>query len=311
MNALEEYLLVNPGWSHRTQGGFEPLASARGLMFANKQIYEEAIATLFSKNIFSVTNSEEWRLNTPNHMFSEEINKTHMAKIQHLNIGIMSETPHDHHDYQKAVAILKHNMFHIVRDINSAKMNLKSLKVRYFSMYGGEAELMQREIDALLTHPRARPVRIERLNGTNDVLFGADAKRFHVSGFDIGAALEKLNVPVERFRIFGDLPGAVVASVTKKFATAAARAEEEDRKAFKIPAPPAPDPTPLNPTTGQPHNASDFIVDYARRNPHDKSAQKMAREAAHMTIKSPKIMRMLMAPPTREEMERMGRSRAR
>jgi len=145
-----------------------------------------------------------------------------------------------------------------------------------------------------------------------------------------------LNIPINNFQIYGDLPGEVIERLNRNFgigASAGAGASSNDKGNNKpgakptasVPASsttssspavstgtstPASDEsnTPPRHPTGQSRNdVADFVKSMAEKNPGDPKMMELAEQLAQMPIRSREVNAMLFAPPTSEELEMIRR----
>jgi len=303
LDALEERLMVSPGSRLWNGHGFRPVVDARGLLFANRQIYDEATTILYAKNTFVVAMNETFRFRVPGQIFPYMVAPSSIAKIRRLAITVTADVDIDNPHYTKAIAALKHNILHVAKSLNNAKVNLKLLKVRYISCYAGDLEQNRRDVDALLVHPGARPVQLMRRDGMVDTLTRNDVKRFHIQGFAFGNALCSLEVPIEHVEIYGDLPTTIVKKLNRKFNVTA----NPESKSSDVDIPPEAE-EPVDQATGQSRNSlAEVMQRMAANNPTDGYMAEMARMLGSQPVRSHAVMEMLFSPITKEEIERANR----
>ncbi|KAH0087682.1 hypothetical protein KCU60_g14185, partial [Aureobasidium melanogenum] len=180
------------------------------------------------------------------------------------------------------------------------------------------------DIDPLLTQPTARPVQIMRIDNTVFTFTHDNVRRFYTSGFELGDAFEKLNIPVKHFEAYGDLPGEVIERLNRKFAVVAGAGStpDNDNDGGPAPAPSVPatstppssaaasaKPTaPRRDPTGQSrNNLADIVKGMVDKNPGDKKMAELAEQLTRMPIRSREVNAMLFAPPTPEELEMIRR----
>lgn len=118
------------------------------LLGVNKQLYNEASRHLFSKNIFAVEVCPEHIPMTM--LLILKPKQTQM--IRHVEFRILN-------DKQLADASLKHDTFHVrshlkklIEIMCAHDMKLRSLSIRYLTVYGGAVEEARGVIDATATH---------------------------------------------------------------------------------------------------------------------------------------------------------------
>ncbi|KAH0155170.1 hypothetical protein KCU82_g10764, partial [Aureobasidium melanogenum] len=161
---------------------------------------------------------------------------------------------------------------------------------------------------------------IMRMDNTVFTFTHDNIRRFYTSGFDLGDAFEKLNIPVKHFEAYGDLPGEVIERLNRKFGVVAGAGATPDDNNDGGPAPapsvPATSTSPSSaaasakPTaphrdpTGQScNNLADIVKGMVEKNPDDKKMAELAEQLTRMPIRSREVNAMLFAPPTPEELE--------
>ncbi|THY19499.1 hypothetical protein D6D01_07047 [Aureobasidium pullulans] len=220
-DSVEERLMISPGTPLWGTEGYQPLVNARGLLHANKQISAELTSTLFTQNTFIIPVGEYFRYQITSQLFTRKLDLESLSQIKHLVISVSTQLDIKHPRHSNGVAALKHNFNHIVKSLNKLGNNLESLKIRFISCFAGRVEEMRGDIDPLLTQPTARPVQVVRMDNTIFTFTHNDVRRFYTSGFDLADAFEGLEIPIENFQIYGDLPGEVIERLTRKFGAAA------------------------------------------------------------------------------------------
>jgi len=264
--------------------GCRNLVSARGILFANKQLNAEVTSAFFSNNTFMVCIAETWRYETPGQIFAYKLAPSSIAQIQHLNIVVRHDVPINAPVFERASDTIRHNMVHVVNSLNAENNHLKTLKIRVISRYAGEIETVRPQIDALLKNPTNAPVGVLRLDGKFAKLTHKSLKRFMTSAYHIMDALLALECKVGRFEIYGDLPGDVIECLCRKFnatlpepaVNAAMPVRGSTSSANVLATAPTPQAGVAQPTM------LDFLRNYATGNPNDQFAQDMAQRAANM-----------------------------
>lgn len=208
--------------------GFEPLYHVRGLLFANKQISQELMETLSSKNTTFILVQEDHTLNKPGqpyHDFTAQV--TQRAKKLYINVITTEDHPGED-KFQACVGTVKRQLNDIVTSLNRVGGRLDSLTVRYTSCFPGEIEDLRVDADGLATHREARVIwvmdpRTDKMRSLNH----ADMKQLYLHSTTIADALCALDIPVSEFRIFGDLAGPDLARVCRKFGIPAPEVTQE------------------------------------------------------------------------------------
>jgi len=220
-NLMDEFCgrtTICPGLEFDDDRGSYQLDSARGLVFANKQLNAQVTSAFFATNTFLICISETFRYETPGQIFACKLLPASIAAIQHLIIVVRHVVPINARVFDRATDTIKHNMMHVVKSLNASKNNLKTLKIRPISRCSGRLERVRPEVDALLKDVNCAPVEVLlTYDRSLDRLKHADRKRFMISAYNVTGALMALQCRVGRFQIVGDVPGFVVERLNRKF----------------------------------------------------------------------------------------------
>lgn len=149
--------------------GTRYIARNKGILLANKQIYQEATSVLFGKNLWGAIPEFEriwsfWRCDsykcqpverpcyvryaTPNdRLTARQMTPTRpetAANIKHLLIIVnVRGLPAESHN-------LKRNLYMMVDTLKGIGIQLQTLKVRYWTQYGGEVEALREDLEGPL-----------------------------------------------------------------------------------------------------------------------------------------------------------------
>ena len=195
------------------------------------------------------------------------------------------------------------NLFGAVTNLNSLSVTLKSLKIQFVSCYEGEIERIRRNIDALLTHPRAAPVMVRRGDGRIDTFKASNLRNFLANAFAIGDVFEDLHSGVDSFEVYGDFPTTVIDQLERKFGAASpeSRAIRESVEVAGIYG------RNVNNETGQNSDGfAGFMREMVANNPGDDFMADMANRLANRPMYSPAVQAMLFGPPTAQELANLG-----
>lgn len=303
---LDQKLMCSSGGTIDGVPGFRPLAAAAGLIRANKQINQEAMHIFYSCNTFiCLVDLGSTYYQYPQQIFDIPFSTDSMAKIRDLRIMVQDLIVPEQPGRDRSVQILKRHMTNTIQRINTYCHNLSSFSVRYVSAYLGEIQQTRREIDALLTHPRAKPVMLER--GTDhriDTLTRSNFRSFFASQYNFTDAICAMTRSIKHFDISGDFPGEALNRIEIKFGiplsiagstvgyqTVGAEVHEE---------------------TGQSRDSlNDILQRMALRDPGNEHIADLLRQTSARPAYSPAVQAMLFGPPTAEELARFAGGGAR
>lgn len=108
-----------------------------------------------------------------------------------------------------------------------------------------------------------------------------NVRQFYTSGFDLGEAFEKLNVPVKNFKVYGDLPGEVINRLNRKFGvvTEAGNSPDDNNDDGGRSRPTSTPTAPHRDPTGQSRNSlADIVKSMVDKDPGDKKMAEIAEE---------------------------------
>lgn len=208
--------------------GFGPLFHGRGLLLANRQISQELMETLSSKNTTFILVQEDHPLNMPGQPYHEYTAQvTQRAKKLYIDVVTTEDHPAEN-NFQTCVDTVKRQLNDIVSSLNRHGDRLDSLTVRYTCCFPGEIEDLRVDADGLAAHKEARVIwvmdpRTDKMRS----LSHTDMKQIYLHSTTISDALCALNIPVSNFRIFGDLAGPDLARVSRKFGISVPEATKE------------------------------------------------------------------------------------
>lgn len=208
--------------------GFEPLFHSRGLLLANKQVSQELMETLSSKNTTFILVQEDHPLNMPGQPYREYTARvTRRAKKLYINVITTEDHPGED-NFQACVDTVKRQLNDIITSLNRHGDRLDSLTVRYTSCFPGEIEDLRVDADGLAAHREARVIwvmnpRTDKMRHLNHT----EMKQLYLHSTTIADALCALDIPVSNFRIFGDLAGPDLARVARKFDIPAPKVTKE------------------------------------------------------------------------------------
>ena len=302
-----EKLAVAPGTTLDGRGGFPALLAARGLLSVNNQIHDEASTVLYSQNTFLLAVHDIDLFAPTSQLFSHRASPTYLPKIQHVILLALESVVAEHPRRARAVALMHQNLFGVVTNLNSLGVTLKSFRIQFVSCYEGEIERTRRNIDALLTHPRAAPVMVRRGDGRIDTFKADNLRTFLANAFAIGDVFEDLHTGVDTFEVYGDFPTTVIEQLERKFGAASpeSKAIRESVEVTGIYG------RGVNNETGQnADTTAAFMRQMAARDPGNEFVADMARRMSNRPMYSPAVQAMLFGPPTLEEIARMGGRRA-
>ena len=304
---LEQLLMCTPGGTIDGKRGFKPLASASGLLRTNKQVHREATTIFWSGNHFVSLIDVDSTYTGTAQIFDVPVAPVHIAKIRNLRLVIQDLIVPEQQNRNIAVKVFKRNTLHMTRSIDTYCRNLNSLTVHYVSAYLGQIQLMRRDIDPLLTHPKAQPVMLQR--GTDqriDTLTRKNFSKFFEIQYIFADAMTSMQRTLKHFEVYGDLPGNVITRLETKFGKVMNRDAESDASAANT-SKTLQQRDRIDEKTGQRHNESAAIFrDLAARDPEDEYMADLARRIANRPLYSPSIQAMLFGPPTAAELARFG-----
>lgn len=298
---LDQKLMCAPGGTIDGVAGFPALAAASGLIRANKQVHEEAMHIFFSCNTFvCLVDLGSTYYQYPYQIFDLPWHPSCMAKIRDLRLMVQDMIVPEQRARDRAVQVLKRHMTNTIQRIDTYCHSLSSLSIRYVSAYLGEIETTRREIDALLTHPRAKPVMLQR--GTDhriDTVKHSNFRSFFASQYNFADALCAMTRTLKSVDIGGDLPGEALNRIEAKFglplSTAGSTVGFQTHGAA------------VHEETGQSRDSlAELLRDMALRDPGNEFIADMARRTSNRPVYSPAVQAMLFGPPTAEELAAMG-----
>lgn len=197
--------------------GFKPLVLARGLLLANKQISQELMEIHFSKNTFLALVQDDHVCDGSPPAFRNYV--AHFTKAKNLYIDIVTNKYHPgENGFQASVNTIKRQLLTLILALNRTGTSLDSLTVRYHSCFDGEIEDLRIDADGLAAHPQARPIWVvDSRTDKFHVIEHAEMKQLYLHSATIAKALCALEVPVSKFRIFGDMSGPDLTRLSHKF----------------------------------------------------------------------------------------------
>lgn len=309
-NFLDDYeqkTVIMPGGE--THGKRYPfIVDALGLLLANKQIHEEANATLFGKNIFFV--AVEWERVHPfwrceNKLCNPNvpcfITFHNFKKIKHLYIVVMNTRGVDDPMLRVESTRLEANLKTVVRCLLHGGNKLSTLKIRYTSCFEGQIDSVRADLEEPL--PEGMPKRqvgLKDKHGTNYFVWPEQAEECLFKHCGILDPLLHLSGVAEDVKVRGDLPQDYIdkqvkvlsvstpAPLTKKKQTK----EEAERKKRQR----------QRKTTGF-HACMKELAD--KHESSDPSMAKFYRDALKAPVMSPALIHDLFKPPTQDELRLM------
>jgi hypothetical protein len=207
--------------------GFKPLDNARGLLLANRQISQELKESHYSKNTCLLLVQEDHPMNMPGqpyHNYTSRISQS--AKKLYLDV-----TTTEHHPgerlFQACVDTVKRQLNDIVTSINRSGDRIDSFTVHYTSRFPGEIEDLRVDADGLAAHREGRVIwvmdpRTDKMRSLNHT----EMKQLYLHSNTIADALCAIKIPVNKFRIVGDVSGPDLSRLSRKFNTAVPRVTE-------------------------------------------------------------------------------------
>ena len=231
-------------------------------------------------------------------------------QVKHLEILVHNTQPLESRNLRIESARLRANLQTVATCFTEAGNKLKTLKVRYTSCFGGQVEAMRDAIEGpLRAGVPERPITLKDDWGKYYHLSRAEAQRQLFTHCEaVLAPLLQMRAIAEAVYIRGDLPRALIdrlsttmsapdpsGTVKKKLADERAR-----RQAL------------LDKERRKEAHQHDFWQKTLEKNLRegDQGGADLCRRMMATSMKSPAVMAELMAPPTREEMERYSRRAA-
>lgn len=307
LQELEDHLMLSPGVEYWGKVGFKLLVDVRGLLFANKQSYDEMLTTVFNKNAFVVQISEHQSVESAG-IFYYPIARTRIAQVQSLKIVIHQDTLLKDSRRAQSCKHIKHNIGHVVHCLGHAGANLRSLSVLFITCYQGSIEQSRRDVDALFENEKAKPVALKRSDGRIDCLDRQNVQAFFTSAFDIAdtLCLLKGTSKLEHLTLHGDFPSKVIMQLEKHFGLSVETLEKLADSSTRTQA----GVNGIDETTGQSRDTLAAVKwDMAMGDPTNTLLADMAAIAAKRPLWTPAVRAMMMAPPTADQMARARESR--
>ncbi|KAK4497793.1 hypothetical protein PRZ48_010447 [Zasmidium cellare] len=303
LDMMDQDLGLLPGAAQNYGSNF--IGKNKGILLANKQIYEEATSVLFGKNLFVILPETDrvwsfWRCDSygcqpvtqPCYVRPETA-----VKIKHLLIIVSN--PHFFRDPEidRAKYALKENLQTTISTLAEVDLKLKTLKVRYWSCFGGEVDSVRHEMEGPLQpgFPE-RPVMLQRVGGRFTTIRRDQAEeRVFSHAREVLAPLREFKKVAEDVSVRGDVPQGLIDELTQTMAMDGAAIKKKQDKAEAIG------------KKKQPDNSG--LAEFARmcldETPEsDPETRALYERMMKVPAKSPSVMARYMQRPTKEEMDR-------
>jgi hypothetical protein len=151
----------------------------------------------------------------PYHNYTSRISQN--AKKLYLNVTTTEHHPGERH-FQTCVNAVKRQLNDIVTSINHSRDRIDTLTVHYTSCFPGEIEDLRVDADGLAAHRQAHVVWV--MDPRTDKMRSLDhleMKQLYLHSNTIADALCAIKIPVNNFRIVGDISGPDLSRLSRKF----------------------------------------------------------------------------------------------
>lgn len=303
----QEYALMpNVKINEQNNKGTRYIARNKGILLANKQIYQEATSVLFGKNLWGAIPEFEriwsfWRCDSYKCQPVERpcyVRPETAANIKHLLIIVnVRGLPAESHN-------LKRNLYMMVDTLKGIGIQLQTLKVRYWTQYGGEVEALREDLEGPLPPGiPPRPIMMKNFTtGRYDMVRRSEINTKLFRDINILEPLRRLKGVAQEASIRGDLPQAYKDELTKVLTSAtptcATKKKLQEKAAAERKRQAASTPSP---------SLAEFARDMLAKDPNaDAGMRGLYQQLMRTSVKSPAVMAELFKEPTKEEIDRIS-----
>ncbi|KAF2173449.1 hypothetical protein M409DRAFT_48426 [Zasmidium cellare ATCC 36951] len=303
---LDQDIGLMPGGSQNYGSRF--IGKNKGILLANKQIYEEATTVLFGKNLFVVLPEFEriwcfWRcdsygcqpVTTPCFVRPETA-----VKVKHLLIIVSNPCFDRDQAIEQAKSALNRNLQTVISILGEVKLKLKTLKIRYWSCFGGEVDSVRNELEgpAKPGFPE-RPVMLQRVGGRFTTIKRGEAEqRIFSDARQVLAPLREFKKVAEDVSVRGDVPQPLIDELSCVLAVDGAAMKKKLAKAEVA----------ANTYEAAKTGLAEFARERLDVTPDtDPESRALYERMMRIPAKLPSVMAKYMQSPTKEEVDRYDR----